>query len=392
MPINTFYTLFWIIYFPTCIAFYDSDFQYVDELLCIVMVIYSFFNRRKLYSTKAEKKEIRIYIWLMLFYTIYSLIIQVTSPKAVLLDLFQQLRPYIIFYITLMMMPRFTGIQKRLIVISMLATMLVYSLISDNSVEVAGNVEDGGLPMIALTCGMTYYLFMKPTKKNMYIAIIIILLGLLSGKSKYMGQCISFISILIFVKHRLNFKSPKVYIGASVLVAIVIFFTWNKFNAYYVEGLDEEYASEMAARPATYSTGLQIVKDYFPFGSGMGSFGTAAAAKVYSPLYYKYNLDDVWGLNPENPMFLADCYYPTLAEFGVFGILFFFLFWKRRIKDLNTIRDLRHYQMALMVILALAIDSTANTAYLSGGGMGLFMTLSICLRSNMQHSQRMINR
>ena len=60
-----------------------------------------------------------------------------------------------------------------------------------------------------------------------------------------------------------------------------------------------------------------MFKDYIPFGSGLGSFGTAAAAKEYSPLYYKYQLDNVWGLNPENPMFLADAFYPTLAEFGV---------------------------------------------------------------------------
>lgn len=48
--------------------------------------------------------------------------------------------------------------------------------------------------------------------------------------------------------------------------------------------------------------------DYVPFGSGLGSFGTAASAKEYSPLYYKYHMDDVWGLTLENPMFLADAF------------------------------------------------------------------------------------
>lgn len=380
--VANFYTLFWIVYFPTCIVFYNSSFQYMDEFLCLLMAIYAFMNQHKLYGTKAEKNEIKTCFWVMAFYTLYSLFIQVTSIKGVFLDLLQQIRPYGVFYITLLMAPRFTRIQKRLIVFSLLLGMIAYFLMGRNAHEISGTIEDGGLPMVALTCGMTYYLFTKPTKMNMYIAIVIMLVGLLSGKSKYIGQCICFIAIVLFVKKRLDFKSPKVYLSVVTLVAIVIFFTWTKFNSYYVEGFEEEEVAEMAARPATYTTGLKILGDYFPFGSGFGSFGVAAAAKEYSPLYYKYDLYNIWGLTPENPMFLADCFYPTLAEFGIVGIFLFLVFWKRRFKDINEIKSLRYYQMALMAIFALAIDSTANTAYLSGVGMGLFMTLAICLRSD----------
>ena len=121
--------------------------------------------------------------------------------------------------------------------------------------------------------------------------------------------------------------------------------------------------------------------DYIPFGSGLGSFGTAAAAKEYSPLYFKYGLNNVWGLDPENPMFLADAFYPTLAEYGIVGLLFFLLFWKRRLQEANRIQDIVYYRMALMCILALALESAADSSYLSGKGMGYFMILAVCLNA-----------
>ncbi len=380
--IATFYTWFWIIYFPICLAFQSRvGFDSSDELLCVIMMMYGFFQWKHRVRNKARVKEMQTYWVIIGFYFLYSMVIHVTSTKGVLLDLLQQIRPYMVFYITWLMAPNFTKKQKKAIVFSMIVTMGLYFVMGANTSVVAGRVEDGGLPMVALTTGMSYYLFMKPTGRNKWMAIAIMLAGLLSGKSKYLGQCVTFIFIVLFLKQKLNYRSPKVYIGFALLTAMVIFFTWTKFNQYYVEGMEAE-ASEAAARPATYKTGGKIFVDYFPLGSGLGSFGTAAAAKEYSPLYYKYELSEIWGLSPDNPMFLADCFYPTLAEYGFVGLFLFLVFWKRRLKEIQTIRDKRHYQMALMAILALAIDSTANTAYLSGAGMGLFMTLAICLNSN----------
>ena len=191
-----------------------------------------------------------------------------------------------------------------------------------------GSGESAALGQIALCCAMIYYLFSKQTKKNRNIAILIMLLGLISGKSKYFGECVVFIALVVFVKSKINFTSVSTLLKVALLGSVVIFFTWTKFNAYYVEGFQEE--AQAMARPATYETGIKIMfKDYIPFGSGLGSFGTAAAAKEYSPLYYKYQLNTIWGLDPSNPMFLADAFYPTLAEFGIVGLFFFLWFWIR---------------------------------------------------------------
>ena len=209
------------------------------------------------------------------------------------------------------------------------------------------------------------------------------LLGLVSGKSKYFGECVVFIALVMFVKSKINFASVSTLLKVAALGCVVIFFTWTKFNAYYVQGFQAD--DQEIARPATYETGVKIMfQDYIPFGSGLGSFGTAAAAKEYSPLYFKYQLNNIWGLDPSNPMFLADAFYPTLAEFGIVGLFFFLWFWKRRLWECNKIPNIVYYRMALMAILALALESTADSSYLSGKGMGYFMVLALCLNSGRQ--------
>ncbi|MCI6075718.1 MAG: hypothetical protein MR702_00095 [Catenibacterium mitsuokai] len=382
--ITKFYTWFWIIYFPMCIAFAATvDFDWSDEILTVLLLTYALGKRRYMVKSKQRTTEISIYILLMVFYLTYSLIIQVTTPRGVFLDILQQVRPYAVFYLTWMMAPEFTNKQKRRIKLVMLLSFFGYLfafILNPSLVTPFGGGESVALGQIALCCAMIYYLFSKQTKRNRNIAILIMLLGLISGKSKYFGECVVFIALVIFVKSKINFTSVSTLLKVAALGCVVIFFTWTKFNAYYVEGFQDD-AQEMA-RPLTYETGMKIMfKDYIPFGSGLGSFGTAAAAKEYSPLYYKYQLDNVWGLNPENPMFLADAFYPTLAEFGLVGLFFFLWFWKRRLWEANKIHNLIYYRMALMAIMALALESTADSSYLSGKGMGYFMILALCLNS-----------
>lgn len=382
--IAKFYTWFWIIYFPVCIAFTEIvNFDWSDEILTVLLLLYAITKQRFLVKDKKRMMEINIYIGLMIFYLVYSLIMRVTTPRGVYLDFLQQLRPYAVFYLTWMMAPQFSPKQQKRIKWVMLLSFIGYLFAFKFKPELVtpyGGAESAAFGQLALCCAMIYYLFSKQTKWNRNIAIVIMLLGLVSGKSKYFGECVCFIALVMFVKSRINFTSVSTLLKVVALGVVVLFFTWTKFNDYYVEGFQED-AKEMA-RPITYQTGMKIMfHDYVPFGSGLGTFGTSAAAKEYSPIYYKYHLDEVWGLDPSNPMFLADAFYPTLAEYGIVGLFFFLWFWKRRLWEANKISNLIYYRMALMSILALALESTADSSYLSGKGMGYFMILALCLNS-----------
>lgn len=46
---------------------------------------------------------------------------------------------------------------------------------------------------------------------------------------------------------------------------------------------------------------------------------------------------------------------------------------------MKMIMDDRYYKVALMCMMCLALESVADTSYLSGKGMGYFMLLGICM-------------
>lgn len=375
------YTWFWILYFPLCIAFYlYIGFDYIDEILTLSMILVAIY-KNALNKQRKIKKEVYTYIGIMAFYVLYSYIIKIQVPAGIWLDLQQQVRPYAVFYCTLVLAPKFTEKQKKWIINVMLVCLAIYVIAFRGRVAsiTGGASESAVLGQVALVTAMTYYLWKAPTKKNMYIAIAICAFGILGGKSKFFGEMVAFIGLIYFLKQKINFSSPKFFFQLVLLVSVILFFTWTRFNIYYVEGFSEDKIGELA-RPATYATSLKILKDYFPFGSGLGSFATNAAWKFYSPIYYKYELNTIWGLDPGGG-FISDAFYPVLAEYGIVGIILFIIFWKRRIKEIQSIQDIRSYRIALMAILALALESTADSSYLSGKGMGYFMLLAICISS-----------
>lgn len=381
MNIDKIYTWFWILYFPLCIVFYQFiGFDYIDEILTLCMVLVSIANN-SLNKNPKIRQEIFFYLGIMGFYVIYSYIIKIQVPGGIWLDFQQQVRPYAVFYCTLILAPRFTNKQKNKIINIMLICLAIYVIAFRNKVAsiTGGGTESAVIGQVALVTAMTYYLWKPATRKNMYIAIAICALGILGGKSKFLGEMIAFVALVYFLKQKIKFNSPKFILQLILLTSVVLFFTWTRFNIYYVEGFSDDKIGELA-RPATYATSLKILVDYFPFGSGLGSFATNAAWKFYSPIYYKYELNTIWGLDPGGG-FICDAFYPTLAEFGIFGIFLFLIFWKRRIREIQRLSDLRSYRVALMAILALALESTADSSYLSGKGMGYFMILAICINS-----------
>ena len=371
--INTFYTCFWVLYFPLCMAFYKMPWipKWVDEAMTLLLFGYTALQFK---NCKREeiKKEIWIYIGIMLLYLIFSYITRVNVVPSIFLDFQQQVRPYVVFYCTWMLAPRFTRKQQNYILWSMYATIALYLLYGSR------RSEDVVIGQLCLNCALIYFLFKPQTRRNIIICLLIATLGLLSSKSKYYGEYVVLIAVIYFLKERLKVNSLKTGTYIGLIAIVVIYFTWEKFNAYYVEGFDADAVSYRLARPETYKVALLIFKDYFPFGSGLGTFATNAAADYYSPLYFKYGLNDIWGLTPENPMFLADTFYPVLAEYGIVGVFLFLWFWKRRLWAIQKL-PLKYYKVGVMAFMALALESVADTSYLSGKGMGYFMLLGIVM-------------
>lgn len=377
--IATFFTVFWIVYFPTCIAFNElPSLGLMDEFMTIILVAFTMSKIHHSSVVKYPIQESKIYILVISFFVIYGLLFGANIQAAVLRDMVQWIRPFSVIYCTWILNPMFSEKQKRVMLYCMIITIFAW-LIYHPEVGFGFETEFVVLGQLAVCTGMSWYLLTPSKRINKYIALTLVLTGLLAPKFKYMGEVVCIIYVLFFLKKKLEFKSPKTIGGLILVVSVVLYVTWFKFDVYYVSGMD----SEELARPMTYRIAFtQILWDYFPFGSGMGTWGCAAAADFYSPLLYKYHMNKVWGCTPDLPMFVADAFYPTLCQLGVVGIFFFCGFWKRRLVAFNKIQDMRYYRVAWITFFCLAIEQTADTSFLSGKGMGYCMLIGLCLNAN----------
>lgn len=385
--IARFYSWFWVLYFPLCIAFYDLVNDYVDEFMTLILILFTCTKLHSRYVNRQPLKEAWTCILIFLFYLVYSLILKVNVPMAAIIDFQQQVRPYAVFFCTLILMPQFSKRQKKWMLFSILASLVGYLFWKRSTIWGSENVIFGSL---SIGAGMTYYLFTKESSKNRYIATAIVLFGLLCGKFKYIGECVAFIGVVFMLKKRIKIGSQKSVVLALLLVCAGLYFAWSRFDDYFIAGM----SNDQLARPMMYKTMPKVFADYFPFGSGLGTFGTSASAKVYySPLYYKYDLANIWGMSPsDHGAFNADSFYPCLAQFGFVGLFFFLVFWKRRLLTINEISDIRYYKIAIMAFLCLAIENIGDTSYLSGRGMVYFMLIAMCLSQQEQNRRFISNR
>ena len=384
--ISRFFTLYWIIYFPTCIAYNDlPGFSSIDEIMMGILFVYTFMKYSNRSINRCPWREFMVCLSVIAFYTLYSLMFGVNVAGGVWLDLLQEIRPYSIIFCTWILNPRFTKKQKKWMLGTMVITLFSWIFYHPQTLDTQVEAEFPVLGQLAICTGMAWYLLTEDTKRNRYIALALVLTGMFAPKFKFMGEVVCFIAFIFFVKKKLNFQSTKTILFACILVIVVLTVTWTRFDAYYVSGL----SNDQLARPMTYKTSLVILGDYFPFGPGMGTFACNGAWKYYSPLYYEYNLNQVWGLG-EGGGFICDAYYPTLAQFGIVGVFFFCWFWKRRLVAFNQIVDMRYYRVAMITFCCLAIEQTADSSWLSGKGMGFCMLLALCLNANRNRRMQML--
>ena len=377
--IARFYTLFWIIYFPACIAYNDlPGFSSVDEAMTVILIGYTFMKRGHWATNNVPWKEYTAFLCILAMYIAYGLMFGRNVSDAVWLDLVQEIRPYSIIYCTWILNPRFSEQQKKIMIGAMITTLSSWIVYHPQTLN---GGEFPVLGQLAISTGMTYYLFSEETKRNKFIALALVGTGLLAPKMKFVGEVVAFIGMLFYVNKKLDFKSARTIWTIGLMMIIAITLTWTKFEVYYVDG----WENETLARPMTYKTAWKILWDYFPFGPGMGTFACNAAWKYYSPLYYEYHLNNIWGLGGnrlQDGMFICDAFYPTLAQFGIVGIILFYIFWKRRLTAFNEMYSLKYYRVAMMAFFCLAIEQTADTSFLSGKGQGYNMLIALCLNSN----------
>ena len=363
------------------VTFYDFiGFSYVDELMALFLVVFAgmIVIERKNWK---ELKSIGILTGILLFYLIYSFIIKSNTPGAIIMDFLTQIKPFLGFYCTLLIAPRLTIPQKRflsILCIIIAGGLLILGFIDTNFLFF------GHQSRYATAIVVTFFLLCYCSTNSwsdIMILLLILTIGLISTRSKFYGFWAIAIFLMIYVKVggeiHFNIKTASLFIG---LLFIAVWLAKDKIILYYVDGMMN--SREMWSRPAMMLTSIQILYDYFPFGSGLASFGTFASAEYYSPTYAVYGLDHLWGLSKEMPTFICDAFYPELAQFGVVGVILYFTFWgtilRKSAKELLPEIQL----FVLLIFLFFLIEGIADATVTQNRGLFILILLGLALSPN----------
>lgn len=180
-------------------------------------------------------------------------------------------------------------------------------------------------------CYAEYY----RTSRKSYIAVLAFLALTILFTNQFKAifgmMLVSGLYVFYLARVRRWFKITISVVCTLAMVAILsvsaVFMT--KFENYFSYAtMDSSYAH--IARPALYFRGFEIAADFFPFGSGQGTFGSVPVGLIGNRIYTDYGLTEVWGLGDnDDPNFRMDAHWASvIGEMGFIGaILYLMLFF-----------------------------------------------------------------
>lgn len=151
---------------------------------------------------------------------------------------------------------------------------------------------------IYMTCVLLFL-----TQRFKAYAIIAIILALMLLKDNTIDKLFSF-------KWKTKLRA-KYFVPVVAVVGVIIFLVFrNRFATYLSWGMT-------SARLALIVVCFQIAKDFFPFGSGFGTFASFLSGRFYSGIYSMYGLSNVSGLRIDQYNFISDTFWPwVIGQFG----------------------------------------------------------------------------
>jgi hypothetical protein len=383
---NLFFTFLVIGYLFGVILYDFVEFKFTDELMALFLVLFAamiIWERRKW----QEVIPIGIVFFIFSFYTIYSFIIHSNVHQAIIKDLIIQMKPYIGFYCAYLIAPQFSLSQKRFIcILCLIISGLIFIIgITNNIYLIFGHPS-----RLATAATATAFLFIycsAYTWSDVFVFIILLTVGVFSTRSKFYGFWIVAVFLLLYNKTGGKLRFNWSAIGVAICIfCLAVWLSKDKIILYYIDGMMN--SREMWSRPAMMLTSGHIIYDYFPFGSGLGSFGTFASGEYYSTIYETYGIDELWGISRNANFFICDAFYPSLAQFGVVGIVLYFTFWGSILyKGYHYLSNNNQKQWIILLFsfLFFFIEGIADTTITHNRGLFILIITAITLNEMKCH-------
>lgn len=390
--------LFLLTFFGSIFNTLSPAFSYSDEALVLLVFGLAMLGRR------IRPEYFRILVLLVLFW-IYTLFVSVFSSYyrglgLTFLDLFLFSKP-VLLYIGMMSLPstlvcRFLSLVMPFTYLYLFSAFVMYfvnrvvpifevteqrfgfdtySFIANNAGEFANLIFAAGILAFSVcrssqirivSIGMMLFLsFASLRFKAMVLALLYVLLAV----SRRIG----------LVQTRVAEVSPREVVTQSRVRLIYLLAIIPFGLALGAEQFSNYFLGELTPRLFLVQSAIAVASDFFPFGAGGGTFGSAVSKLSYSDLYYDLGFAGRWGLTEADGRFLSDSFWPmVIAQYGIAGlgiVLAIYVMILRNVVQ-HWAPTYRHSIGAAMILVNLAL-STLGSAILVGN-LGVVLIVALC--------------
>lgn len=326
-----------LLFYQYLVTYVSGAFGYIDEIITLVFfVIYFILKKYK------NKTDINLLFFLLLF-VIFGLIgnylsaIQ-SSSVAIFIDVITCSKYFLLFIglkgfsstLTDNNKIRIIQFTTKIVRIFIIITFIccIINLFADIGVGNEPrfgirsfkfiNINAGSLSMMFYPLLIIQTLNIKYTKarsKNfIYICITLFVWMTTLRTRAFLFVAFYLYMYFVLIIRKSKFKLNFVHI---VIIGLMLYLlAYDQYSYYFLENETQ--------RSLLFRNGITTFREYFPYGSGFGTYGTDAAFKFYSPLYYKYGFNIVYGLDPVYGGITSDNFWPAvLGQFSLVGGTFY---------------------------------------------------------------------
>lgn len=194
--------------------------------------------------------------------------------------------------------------------------------------------------------------------KKAMIAVAL-LLWVLSMRSRAIAFAVGYVLFAFWFFYLKEKNIKKINVLYLMPIGIIgLFLGWKQLVFYFT--------TDTQARSMLLRYSIVTMKEYFPLGSGFGTYGSDVAKTQYSPLYEQYGFLNVYGIGKSHTDYLNDNYWPMIiGQFGIIGtmlvIIILFLLYSQMIK--TVIQNKYLYFSTFCMMGFLLVSSIASKSY-----------------------------
>ncbi len=371
--------------FQNFIKDYFHLFQYFDELLAIIgLVIFVFSNK-----DKNDKKIMTCIILLLIIGIIPNVLYKYQKLSLVLLDVLLTFKFFLVYYLSEKLINEefIKKNSKEIRTHVKIITILLFFLTIVNYIfelwpsQIRFGILSNRLfydhPSLLASICVFLYAMLNLTKdsnykkKNRIYNLIMFFMIISTLRYKAIGSAF----IIIFISYYIYKKQKAIAITKLIPIAIfAILVGWNQIRYYYID-ISESARSQLSVKS------VLIAKDYFPFGTGFGTYGSHVSGVNYSPVYTMYNMQNIHGLTKKDPSFISDTFWPMIiGQFGFFGLIIYIYILYLIYKIIHNTYDkdeIDLYVAKVISLLYLIILSSSDSSFVNPAAIPFAIIIGI---------------